>query len=525
MSATEFVNFLSRFGFKSTNVLPPENFEWLFIPENTRPFLYWLCNAFTQDNILSEDELQQYDKLIAAQSVLHNDALSSALANTPQPPPADDDTPDELLLLGARLRQLTARRDMFFSLKAEHQQRRQQLLSQQQAAERSAAEAQAAAERCGASLAAAADSLRAETGRLYMLYESIMPPDDDDTTEEIQPPRASRPIEGLLLATADVAPYEQADTVFTRAIRVFVEQMREQQPAAIAAESSVAGGQHSASDTPAPAASASSRADAIVQQILFGGEGSLGMRSDLAGRTPTGTVAGDVPGGDPVLARQSEELARLQALYPITQVQLLEASARAAAWESIGTSVALDTATTAAAAEAANDRDTYASGAAPAARSALTPGEWRLLEGLFEAPEGHAFASARVEAALEPDLWLPDDDGTSGNGDGNGGAEGGQHSSHPTAAAALPASSSAEGASCADRLRAAAEALTEIFGRSLHSMLERLARVQGAEIVQHSYRARHQHHLRCAPKSNLLLLHTISVLWAILPLALLACAR
>uniref|UniRef100_A0A2C9KZC6 HAUS augmin-like complex subunit 3 N-terminal domain-containing protein n=1 Tax=Biomphalaria glabrata TaxID=6526 RepID=A0A2C9KZC6_BIOGL len=63
MSAQSFIDTLKRIGYPKAAALDPNSFEWAFENETTFPFLKWICDNISEENVLSSEELRDYEAI------------------------------------------------------------------------------------------------------------------------------------------------------------------------------------------------------------------------------------------------------------------------------------------------------------------------------------------------------------------------------------------------------------------------------------------------------------------------------
>eukprot|EP00698_Gefionella_okellyi_P023549 TRINITY_DN807_c0_g1_i3.p1 TRINITY_DN807_c0_g1~~TRINITY_DN807_c0_g1_i3.p1 ORF type:complete len:598 (+),score=171.29 TRINITY_DN807_c0_g1_i3:48-1841(+) len=77
MSASAFVQLLQLSGY--TKKVRPEDVKWIFDYESTRPMLQWLCENISKANVVSEEEMAEFEQLQREGKVLEGAALDEAL--------------------------------------------------------------------------------------------------------------------------------------------------------------------------------------------------------------------------------------------------------------------------------------------------------------------------------------------------------------------------------------------------------------------------------------------------------------
>ncbi|KAJ4457381.1 putative centromere protein S [Paratrimastix pyriformis] len=318
-----------------TKTFPPASLDWLFVPEATRPFLNWLINSIGPDNVLTEQEVQTFETVVVpGNKELRGEQLATALKtispspteSLPATPDEDLDSPAELEHLRRRLRQLTGRRDHFVALKRKQEAERVRLATHQQEAEMRLREAHSAAARIGDLLDQRCAALQECSADLFAFYERAIP--SPDASAPPPPPPPPPESSSSFLATAPLEPYEEADNAHMHAIRTFVEQLPQDRPSARPA--AAPGGAKTT-------VSATDRTDVIIQRILYAqdAQGSPGPAPPTAAQSNALMLGEMQLSQDETYRRQSQELARLQDLYPVTQRQLLEARMSAALWGAV----------------------------------------------------------------------------------------------------------------------------------------------------------------------------------------------
>ncbi|NXL58630.1 HAUS3 protein, partial [Chordeiles acutipennis] len=111
----EFVATLRLF-YPHADTLCEKDFDWLFDCPQTQQFLEWFCSTVSEENVLSPDEVEAYDALLAAgKPILEGDALEQALqmcCQVPQHPSViPDDEGPSLEALQQELQELKDYRD------------------------------------------------------------------------------------------------------------------------------------------------------------------------------------------------------------------------------------------------------------------------------------------------------------------------------------------------------------------------------------------------------------------------------
>ncbi|NXF82432.1 HAUS3 protein, partial [Sclerurus mexicanus] len=76
----DFVETLKKIGYPKADELNGEDFDWMFESSEDRPFLEWFCGNVSEQNVVSEKELQDFDNLIeCGKPILEGNALDEAL--------------------------------------------------------------------------------------------------------------------------------------------------------------------------------------------------------------------------------------------------------------------------------------------------------------------------------------------------------------------------------------------------------------------------------------------------------------
>ncbi|NXD75873.1 HAUS3 protein, partial [Halcyon senegalensis] len=76
----DFVETLKRIGYPEADELNGEDFDWLFESLEVKSFLEWFCGNVSEQHVVSEKELQDFDKLLeSGKPILEGNALDEAL--------------------------------------------------------------------------------------------------------------------------------------------------------------------------------------------------------------------------------------------------------------------------------------------------------------------------------------------------------------------------------------------------------------------------------------------------------------
>ncbi|NXY87807.1 HAUS3 protein, partial [Alcedo cyanopectus] len=76
----DFVETLKRIGYPEADELNGEDFDWLFESSDVRTFLEWFCANVSEQHVVSEAELQAFEKLLeSGKPILEGNALDEAL--------------------------------------------------------------------------------------------------------------------------------------------------------------------------------------------------------------------------------------------------------------------------------------------------------------------------------------------------------------------------------------------------------------------------------------------------------------
>ncbi|XP_071849854.1 HAUS augmin-like complex subunit 3 [Apostichopus japonicus] len=83
-SGTQFVESLKKLHYPSTRKLQSEGFDWLFDNEEALPFLDWFCHNVSSSNVLTSQEIKQYNLLQSSSEseILSGEQLEAALEVT-----------------------------------------------------------------------------------------------------------------------------------------------------------------------------------------------------------------------------------------------------------------------------------------------------------------------------------------------------------------------------------------------------------------------------------------------------------
>ena len=77
------VDCLSTLGYPKVNDLRGDSLDWIFEHEQTVPFLEWLCDSVNESNVLSQEEIEQYEVLVSSGAgILEGKQLEQSLTNT-----------------------------------------------------------------------------------------------------------------------------------------------------------------------------------------------------------------------------------------------------------------------------------------------------------------------------------------------------------------------------------------------------------------------------------------------------------
>ncbi|XP_022243388.1 HAUS augmin-like complex subunit 3 [Limulus polyphemus] len=75
----KFLQTLAKVGFPGTKDLDGSSFDWMFEAKPLIPFLDWFCDSVDTANVLTQEELQQFEELKSCGSVLKGEVLEKAL--------------------------------------------------------------------------------------------------------------------------------------------------------------------------------------------------------------------------------------------------------------------------------------------------------------------------------------------------------------------------------------------------------------------------------------------------------------
>ncbi|XP_072191229.1 HAUS augmin-like complex subunit 3 [Excalfactoria chinensis] len=76
----EFVGILKKIGYPKANELNGEDFDWLFESPEDKSFLEWFCGSVNEQHVLSEGELQDFNRLLeSGRPILEGNALDEVL--------------------------------------------------------------------------------------------------------------------------------------------------------------------------------------------------------------------------------------------------------------------------------------------------------------------------------------------------------------------------------------------------------------------------------------------------------------
>ncbi|NXI53010.1 HAUS3 protein, partial [Chloroceryle aenea] len=76
----DFVKTLKKIGYPEADELNGEDFDWLFESLESKSFLEWFCGNVSEEHVVSEKELQDFDKLLeSGKPILEGHALAEAL--------------------------------------------------------------------------------------------------------------------------------------------------------------------------------------------------------------------------------------------------------------------------------------------------------------------------------------------------------------------------------------------------------------------------------------------------------------
>ncbi|XP_076352791.1 HAUS augmin-like complex subunit 3 [Tachypleus tridentatus] len=75
----KFLQTLIKVGFPGAKDLDGCSFDWMFETKPLVPFLDWFCDSVDRANVLTEEELHQYEELKCRGSVLKEEVLEKAL--------------------------------------------------------------------------------------------------------------------------------------------------------------------------------------------------------------------------------------------------------------------------------------------------------------------------------------------------------------------------------------------------------------------------------------------------------------
>ncbi|NXS08356.1 HAUS3 protein, partial [Neodrepanis coruscans] len=76
----DFVETLKRIGYPEADELNGDDFDWMFESSEDRSFLEWFCGNINEQHVVSEKELQDFDRLVErGEPILEGDALDEAL--------------------------------------------------------------------------------------------------------------------------------------------------------------------------------------------------------------------------------------------------------------------------------------------------------------------------------------------------------------------------------------------------------------------------------------------------------------
>lgn len=64
----EFVEILTKIGYPKASELNGEDFDWLFESSEDKSFLEWFCGTVNEQHVLSEEELQDFNRLLESGS-------------------------------------------------------------------------------------------------------------------------------------------------------------------------------------------------------------------------------------------------------------------------------------------------------------------------------------------------------------------------------------------------------------------------------------------------------------------------
>lgn len=76
----EFVEILTKIGYPKASELNGEDFDWLFESSEDKSFLEWFCGTVNEQHVLSEEELQDFNRLLeSGKPILEGNALDEVL--------------------------------------------------------------------------------------------------------------------------------------------------------------------------------------------------------------------------------------------------------------------------------------------------------------------------------------------------------------------------------------------------------------------------------------------------------------
>lgn len=76
----EFVEILTKIGYPKASELNGEDFDWLFESSEDKSFLDWFCGTVNEQHVLSEEELQDFNRLLeSGKPILEGNALDEVL--------------------------------------------------------------------------------------------------------------------------------------------------------------------------------------------------------------------------------------------------------------------------------------------------------------------------------------------------------------------------------------------------------------------------------------------------------------
>ncbi|KAG9149387.1 hypothetical protein Leryth_003351 [Lithospermum erythrorhizon] len=78
MSGAELCGLLGELGYEGHSSLDPDSLEWPFQYDDARPVLDWLCSSLRPSNVLSPEQLHQYEQLLQEGKLLEGEDLDFA---------------------------------------------------------------------------------------------------------------------------------------------------------------------------------------------------------------------------------------------------------------------------------------------------------------------------------------------------------------------------------------------------------------------------------------------------------------